>query len=234
MNILVSMKTCAKCKNNLPDGEFHKGSCRCKKCRSADGREDYLKDPEKYKKRTMLWKKENQEIVKQMTTSWQSRNPGKCRDARKKWYGKNKEHHNEVTACWWKSNREKAREYYKRRDQKEMSTPRGRLNNRMACRVRQSLKGEKGGRKWEEIVGYTVADLREHLERLFTDGMTWENMSEWHIDHKIPISVFNFTKVTDIDFRKCWSLKNLQPLWKHDNIKKSNRLDCPFQPSLPI
>jgi len=65
--------------------------------------------------------------------------------------------------------------------------------------------------------------------------MTWENYGTyWHIDHKIPIAVFNYEKPEDIDFRLCWSLKNLQPLEKIENIKKKDKLEKPFQPSLKI
>lgn len=56
----------------------------------------------------------------------------------------------------------------------------------------------------------------------------------WHIDHKIPKSAFNFETPEDIDFKRCWALKNLQPLWAAENIKKHDRVDKPFQPSLAI
>jgi hypothetical protein len=52
--------------------------------------------------------------------------------------------------------------------------------------------------------------------------------------NKIPIAVFNYEKPEDIDFRLCWSLKNLQPLEKIENIKKKDKLEKPFQPSLKI
>jgi 5-methylcytosine-specific restriction endonuclease McrA len=66
--------------------------------------------------------------------------------------------------------------------------------------------------------------------------MTWGNYGRhgWHIDHRIPISAFNFKAPTDIDFKKCWALSNLQPLWSHENQKKYNKLLKPFQPSLNL
>ncbi|GAG78004.1 unnamed protein product, partial [marine sediment metagenome] len=57
---------------------------------------------------------------------------------------------------------------------------------------------------------------------------------EIHIDHKIPVSVFNFSKAEHMDFKKCWALKNLQPLWAIDNQTKNAKLKRPFQPSLQI
>ena len=34
------------------------------------------------------------------------------------------------------------------------------------------------------MLGYSALDLKNHLEFLFTDGMSWNNYGEWHIDHK--------------------------------------------------
>ena len=101
-------------------------------------------------------------------------------------------------------------------------------------RLCESLHGIKNGRHWEDLVGYTVSELKNHLEKKFKKGMTWENYGQWHIDHKIPMSVFNYQRPEDIDFKKCWALENLQPLWRIENIKKSNKLTRPFQPSLAL
>ena len=50
----------------------------------------------------------------------------------------------------------------------------------------------------------------------------------------IPKSAFNFETAEDADFKKCWALENLQPLWAKDNLRKSNKIHKPFQPSLAI
>ena len=42
-----------------------------------------------------------------------------------------------------------------------------------------------------EMLGYSSLELKEHLEKLFVEGMTWENRVEWHIDHIKPISSFD-------------------------------------------
>jgi len=63
-----------------------------------------------------------------------------------------------------------------------------------------------------------------HLERLFRPGMNWQNMGKWHIDHIYPVSSFNFSSYEDKEFKECWDLKNLQPLWAEENINKSNKI----------
>lgn len=103
--------------------------------------------------------------------------------------------------------------------------------------VRISVKrGSKSGRRTFELLGYTVDDLRMHLERLFHPGMTWQNYGRggWEIDHIIPLSAHNYETPDDIDFKKAWALSNLQPLWMPQNRTKHAKLTKPFQPSLAI
>ncbi|MFH1760780.1 MAG: hypothetical protein ABIA63_06730 [bacterium] len=110
--------------------------------------------------------------------------------------------------------------------------PMFKLNRLMSSGIRQSLKNGKICNTWTTLVPYTPKQLKKHFEKQFQIGMSWENQGKWHIDHRIPLSVFNFTKSSHIDFKRAWSLKNLQPMWAKDNIKKSNKLEKPFQPSL--
>lgn len=63
----------------------------------------------------------------------------------------------------------------------------------------------------------------KHLEKQFTQGMTWENYGEWHVDHKKPMALFEFTSTDDEEFKECWKLDNLQPLWEKDNLSKGPR-----------
>jgi hypothetical protein len=107
-----------------------------------------------------------------------------------------------------------------------------RVNACMRSAVSRCMNGEKNGKHWFDIVGYNLEELISHIEKQFVDGMNWKNYGEWEIDHIIPISVFNFISHKDIDFKRAWDLKNLQPLWKHDNRSKRAKIDRPFQPSM--
>lgn len=111
------------------------------------------------------------------------------------------------------------------------SRPKQKIRSSVARGMRYSLGDGKNGRSWESLVGYTLDDLMAHLEPQFTEGMSWENYGEWHIDHIKPISHFNFGSTSDPEFHQCWSLWNLQPLWASDNLSKHNH--CP-QPPLPF
>ena len=102
--------------------------------------------------------------------------------------------------------------------------PFSRLNSAIATSIRQSLKNNKTGRHWEDLVGFKLSDLREHLQSLFVKGMNWDNYGAWHIDHILPVSSFSFSSIEHPGFKKCWRLKNLQPLWAAVNIGKHNKM----------
>jgi len=75
-----------------------------------------------------------------------------------------------------------------------------------------------------DILQYSPDELATHLENQFSEGMTWENYGEWHVDHRTPITAFNFQEIGDNEFMRCWSLENLQPMWAEENIRKSNKI----------
>lgn len=120
--------------------------------------------------------------------------------------------------------------------EKKKANPSFALKNRVRVLMYHTLRHVKNGRKWQDLVGYSIDDLRQHIEKQFKDGMNWDLFMDGsiHIDHIIPVSAFNITRPEDIDFKRCWALKNLRPMWAKDNIKKSNKINKPFQPSLAI
>lgn len=90
--------------------------------------------------------------------------------------------------------------------------------------IRYGLKNNSSSSIVEERLGYTITELREHLGRQFTKGMTWDKFmkGEIHIDHIVPKKAFNLSDPEE--WRSCWSLPNLRPLWAKDNIAKSARI----------
>lgn len=96
------------------------------------------------------------------------------------------------------------------------------LRLRMSSAIRSALKRRKSAR-WLDLVGYSVADLRSHIERQFLRGMGWHNMPKWHVDHIIPLSSFKFQSGNDPEFRAAWALTNLRPVWAPENLRKHAR-----------
>jgi hypothetical protein len=133
----------------------------------------------------------------------------------------NKENVKKIVMCVKKWRIENKAHYIKKSKEYD-STPNRAIRNRIASAIRRSLKKSKSGRKWESLVGYTLADLKLHLEKQFIGLMSWENMGLWHIDHITPLS--NFEQTNQDEFKQCWSLSNLRPIWADENQKKYNKI----------
>lgn len=84
----------------------------------------------------------------------------------------------------------------------------------------------RGGKssKVQQLLGYTIAELHQHLERQFTDGMDWPAFASGaiHIDHIIPQSSFDLSN--ENEWRACWCLSNLRPVWADENRAKSDKV----------
>lgn len=150
-----------------------------------------------------------------------------CKVCNKQFKTKRKTHSICCNACrskdkyYNRGGKERNNNYKKRRYKEE---PRYRLDRNMGRLIWFELTTQKNGSKWQSLTGYTIDELMIHIEKQFTSGMTWSNYGEWHIDHIIPRSLFNYTRPAHKGFKECWALSNLQPLWAGDNIIKGNKI----------
>lgn len=71
---------------------------------------------------------------------------------------------------------------------------------------------------FEEITGYPIEDLYDHLSAIMPEGFSWAKRNEWHIDHIKPRSSFAVSQMRD-----CFALANLQVLPAKDNLKKGRK-----------
>lgn len=163
----------------------------------------YYANPDKYNERAKAWKAKNKDKVSLMNKA----------------YGKNyrSENAEKIAAYnnhYKKNNLEKIRENARRQRLK----PINKIKSNLRKRLRQYLKAN--GAKWGGF-GCSSNELRDHLERQFTKGMTWDNYGTfWHVDHIRPLASFN---LYDKEQRKIANhYSNLQPLTADENIKKSD------------
>jgi transposase len=107
--------------------------------------------------------------------------------------------------------------------------------------IRSQLKkseASKEGASCLDHLPYSIAELRQHLEKLFEPWMTWANWGHynkadwndddqstwvWHIDHIIPHASFKYTSMEDPSFQECWALYNLRPYSAKANVRDNDR-----------
>lgn len=71
---------------------------------------------------------------------------------------------------------------------------------------------------FHQYIGCTLPQLRNHLEKQFQFGMSWDNHGLWEIDHIKPLSL----AVTEKELYELCHYTNLQPLWEPENKRKGN------------
>lgn len=199
-------------------------------------RERRRTNPQPARDATKKWCAENKERVAQYDKEYRKKNADRINKRNREfyqihqeeklaiineWREKNKDKYKQYKEKWYKANRDKIKRY----GEKYSSTVMGSIHKKMSCSIRASLKNGKNGRKWETLVGYTTSGLKEHIESLFIDDMSWNKFinGEIHLDHMIPKSLWKFETPNDREFRQCWALCNLQPLWAFDNLSKHNK-----------
>ena len=128
------------------------------------------------------------------------------------------------------SNPENKRRYNKYQSEytkkKRAKDPIFRLNSSISSKISKSLHYNKNGRHWENLVNFTLQNLKIHLENQFDEKMNWNNYgSYWYVDHIIPLSYYKLQMLQqDEYFKIVWALQNLRPLEARENLRKHNHL----------
>jgi hypothetical protein len=215
--ILNNMKTCTKCNVEKEFTEFgrlkaSKNGYRseCKMC----VKEYRLRNSEhivEYRKQYAISNKENQKLYK-------LKNKEKIKEQDKQYRLNNKDRYEQWRIANKKSINDKANQYNKNKKSKDSLF-------KLSCNIRTLMgncikrQGYKKTSRTFEILGCSYEEFKQHLENQFTEGMTWNNAGEWHIDHIYPVSL----AIDENHLIKLNHYTNLQPLWAIDNIRKSNK-----------
>jgi len=105
------------------------------------------------------------------------------------------------------------------------SDPEFRLRGNIRARVWEALRAVGGSKDSSvlKVLPYSLEELKWHIESQFEEGMSWDVPGSFNIDHVVPQSMFSYSSLNDPDFRLCWSLDNLRPLYPGRNFSEGDR-----------
>ena len=113
--------------------------------------------------------------------------------------------------------KDKIRESGRKTDAKRRKEGLSKINHQISSGVSDTINDIKNGKRtqrlWLSRVKFTLDEFINHIEKLFTSGMSWSNYPEWQLDHIKP-------KIMCESIEETWDLNNLQPLWAKDNLRK--------------
>jgi hypothetical protein len=95
-----------------------------------------------------------------------------------------------------------------------------RIKQKLRWALRDAFKRIKKSKSasTEKMLGCSYLEAKAHFESLFSEGMSWENHGDWHIDHIRPVCSFS-----DKELHLMNHISNLQPLWAEDNFAKADQ-----------
>ncbi len=234
----MKTKICSKCGIKKKSSEFYKdkrakdGYCSsCKMCKKRYAQEN----KEKIKKYQKQWKKEHKEYHKEQMAKWYKENKKNVLKRQKKYYEEYAEEIKEKVKEYQENNKEKIykqkKKYEKENNNKIRKYRKNKyhtdINFKFSCNLRArlllALKGKSKSASTLKLLGCSIKNLKEYLEKQFKSGMTWDNYGKdgWEIDHIKPCAKFDLTKPEEQ--RKCFNYKNLQPLWWRENRLKKDK-----------
>ena len=145
------------------------------------------------------------------------------RQKRVVWRRKNAERLSEYERARYYANHEKIRTALNEKNALRHKTDvEYRLRRVLSARVRDGFANYDLERHSAAIlVGCTMREYREHIERTFEVGMTWGNYGkEWHVDHIYPIVLFDLAQHANVAF----NYRNTRAMWAKENWSKNCKL----------
>jgi len=244
---MTELRKCSRCRSKIllesyfgknRKGEYYK---TCNGCRE--------KNKEKRKDYNKKWRERNKDKSKEYLKNWYLDNKQNFTEWSRKYYAMNqeailqkkREYHTQMKDdddykkrrnIYLQQYRSDRRHYCEHNSIKQMCkecNPRGYLKHIISTRVRMALKQNKSNTSLEYL-GCDVPTFREHLEKSFKEGMTWENHGKWHIDHIIPVLYKQDGVEPSIEeVGKRLHYTNCQAMWASHNISKGNKYIGDYQ-----
>lgn len=217
---MTTTKTCTKCKEDKELGEFNKHRTglrsNCRECQSAAAKAHRIANHAEYLRKEQDRRDRLGENLTEYNRLYRDQNRDAIRSSMRRWQ---------------EANRDKCSAASIKSQKKRLAVdPLFRAVKNLRTRMWSVLNGTSKHAPTLKLLGCTVEHFRFHLEQQFSDGMTWDNYGDWHLDHVQPCASFD---QTDPEQQKqCWHYTNYQPLWAEDNLRKSDTIPSEHQTKL--
>jgi hypothetical protein len=211
-----------------------------KTARRARQRLAYWANPEKKLARDRRYRRKNRAQILARSRLRYANNVNGKRDKARRWHWENREKNVLRSRQYSVTNKERIarrrRKFYcanrermiristERARKRRLRDPLFRLVHSLRGRLSKALKSQKAYKhsKTLQLLGCTIPQLREHLEKQWSPGMSWKNYKYrgWHVDHIRPCASFDLADPAQQ--KKCFHYTNIQPLWRKKNMLKSD------------
>lgn len=221
----MNTRICKECKEELELTNFSKNKKHyrtiCKKCTRYICKKRGYDLKQSYKDKKAEYRKKNKDKIKDWHKNHYQENKEKLLKQSQDCYKRNKDKVCERT----KRYREENADWYKEYKHKWRQKPNNKLRGNIGRGIWGCLRGKQKNSKSTIYIGCSIEELWQHLEKQFKEGMTRENYGEWHVDHIVPLYSFDFTgEDAEQQLLIAWNYKNLQPLWRYENLSKGKTL----------
>lgn len=205
-------KECRKCYVVKTSSEFYREkanrdglSNQCKMCRKAYNAK---------------YRNENRDAILKQVKENYIHNKDNRKAQMKEWYSNNSEYKKHKDKEYLNRNREavmsKKAKYHNERYKNDELFRRVKILKGLTTRTLKSISLNKVI-LINKIFGCTWLELKTHLESQFREGMCWEVYgTRLHVDHIRPFA----DAKSEADLIEICHYKNLQPLWKEENMAK--------------
>ena len=182
-----------------------------------------LNNKEYFKKYMKQYYLHNKEKMNEQRRKNHLINKERDKEYRKEYYQKNKKTIQKKSREYRLNNKESYLKWLSIWQKEKLKTdPNFKIKRNLRKRIWNVLKGKKI-KTTLELIGCSVEELWNYLEKQFKPGMTRENYGLWHVDHIKPCASFDLTKPEEQI--KCFHYTNLQPLWAAENLSQGAKYE---------
>lgn len=238
-------KVCSNCNIEKDKSEYNKCANRpsgvqakCKKCNSKYKKERYWKNHELELSKMTKSRLKPENILQRK--GYYEKNKDEYKSRYEKYSADEEKRTNrlERSKLDYHKNRDSIRERHKRNHNTPENKAKLRekhhirkevdvvyiIKRRLRFRLRHIIN-DLGEKKYKyksalELLGCEMLFFKRYIEAKFTGGMSWDRITEIHIDHIKPCDKFDLMDINEQ--KKCFHYTNLQPLWKLDNLRKGS------------